>query len=93
MKYGKAINLIRRSKGLTQSALAKKIKTTPGFISLVEKGERSPSLENLKALADALNVPLYLLVLLASGKGELKGISEEQANVLGTKLLNMLWDK
>lgn len=93
MKYGKAINLIRRSKGLTQVALAKKIRATPGFISLIEKEERSPSLESLKALADALNVPLYVLVLLASEKGELKGISEEQASILGTNLLNILWNK
>jgi transcriptional regulator with XRE-family HTH domain len=39
----------RESKGLTQEAVAKKIKRTKGYVSLLERGERTPSFAVLKA--------------------------------------------
>ena len=47
---------IRESKGLNQAELAKKAGLQPSAVSHFEKGRRSPSFDNLRALADALGV-------------------------------------
>ena len=53
---------IRKSKGLSQSGLAKKTGLMPAAISHFETGERRPSLDNLIKLVDALSVSSdYLL--------------------------------
>ena len=53
---------IRKSKGLSQSGLAKKTGLMPAAVSHFETGERKPSLENLVKLVDALSVSSdYLL--------------------------------
>lgn len=52
----------REDKGLSQSELADKAGMQPSAISHFEAGRRSPSFDNLKRLADALNVTIdYLL--------------------------------
>ena len=53
---------IRKSKGLSQSGLAKKTGLKPAAISHFETGQRRPSLDNLMKLVDALSVSTdYLL--------------------------------
>ena len=47
----------REAKGLTQSALAKKVKISVSYVSMLERGLRVPPLETLEALAKALGVP------------------------------------
>jgi transcriptional regulator with XRE-family HTH domain len=90
MNYSKAIKLIRASRGLTQKDLATNSKLDPSFISLVECGKRTPSMHVLEVLSKALNVPFYLLALLASEKEDLKGLDPDQANILGKQLLNIV---
>ncbi len=46
----------RELRGLSQSELAKVAKLQPTAISHFETGSRSPSFDNLRRLADALNV-------------------------------------
>ena len=52
----KKIKALRDSVGWTQSELARKAKVTSAAISLIEKGDRIPSLEVCQKLANALNV-------------------------------------
>lgn len=49
---------IRIKKGLMQKDVAKLSNITPSFYCLIEKGERKPSLETAKSIADALGVSL-----------------------------------
>lgn len=52
----------RESAELSQSELAEKAKLQPSAISHFETGKRKPSFDNLRSLADALNVTTdYLL--------------------------------
>lgn len=52
----------RESKRLSQTDLAKRADLQPSAVSHFETGRRLPSFENLKRLADALNVTIdYLL--------------------------------
>jgi transcriptional regulator with XRE-family HTH domain len=62
MEIGKRIAEIREQAGLTQSALARSIGTSQSAISQIEAGERNPSYEMLRQIADALGVSTPYLV-------------------------------
>ena len=54
---------MRETRGLNQAELAEKAKLPPTTISHFETGSRSPSFDNLRKLADALEVSTdYLLM-------------------------------
>ncbi|MCX7122742.1 MAG: helix-turn-helix transcriptional regulator [Gammaproteobacteria bacterium] len=52
----------REIRGLSQGDLAKKAKLLPSVISLFENNKRKPSFDNLKNLADALDVSTDYLI-------------------------------
>ena len=54
---GNDVRGLRKSRGLTLSELALKIGRSVGFISQVERGLSSPSIDDLRAIATALDVP------------------------------------
>jgi transcriptional regulator with XRE-family HTH domain len=60
--FSEHLRTAREKRKLSQSALAEKAGFQPSAISHFETGRRSPSSDNLKRLADALNVTTdYLL--------------------------------
>lgn len=61
MSIGKNIRMYRQNKNLTLAALAKKIGTYSGTLSLIECGKRNPSVDMLKAISAALDVPIGTL--------------------------------
>lgn len=46
----------RQRVGMTQAELAAKVNTSQGYISAIELGLKTPSLQMLARLADAMNV-------------------------------------
>lgn len=54
--FSQRLNAARRLRGLSQFELARKARLQRVAISLFETGRRSPSFENLKRLANALDV-------------------------------------
>lgn len=68
-KLGALVKSARTESGLTQAALAKKVKSlTASDISKIERGEKEPDTETLKELAKALGVTQTSLLNAASGK-------------------------
>lgn len=55
------IKRIREERGMTQKQLADKVGISGAFMSLIEKGTNKPSDENLKKIANALDVPVEIL--------------------------------
>lgn len=53
----------RTSLGLSQEAFAEKAGLHRTYISAVERGKRSISLDNIQKISDALGVETYLLFL------------------------------
>jgi len=90
MNIGKAIRVIRAARNLSQKQLAEESELDASYISLVEAGRRSPTDETMQAIAKALRVPKYLLLLLGSDKEDLSGISTEQADMLAKQLLDII---
>jgi transcriptional regulator with XRE-family HTH domain len=60
--FGEHLRTLRKAKGLTQVALAYRGEFNRNYIGMLERGERNPSLKNLKRLADALNISLKELL-------------------------------
>jgi transcriptional regulator with XRE-family HTH domain len=61
-QFAAKVSQLRREKRMTQDELAELIDKTPDYISLLERGKRSPSFEVIFALAEALNVPATYLI-------------------------------
>lgn len=57
-EIGRKIKDLRLAADLTQGELAERADLTDGFISQVERGRTSISIDSLKQILDALNVPL-----------------------------------
>ncbi len=93
MNYGKAIKIIRNARGLSQKELARLLKKDASVLSIIESGQRKPNTETLELISKALNVPFYLLILMASDPQELKGINSKDAQKLGAELLGLLLSK
>jgi transcriptional regulator with XRE-family HTH domain len=47
----------RHAKKLTQTALARKAKVSVSYVSMLERGTRTPPLETLETIAKALGLP------------------------------------
>jgi DNA-binding XRE family transcriptional regulator len=57
-----SVRVLRKHRRLTQSELATKAGITQAFLSEIERGHKTGTAETLKALAQALAVPLSVLV-------------------------------
>jgi len=59
----------RRLKGISQKELAKKVQTSQGYISDIEKNTKSPTVRMLYRFADALEIcPRLLLFCIIENK-------------------------
>ncbi len=80
---GKRIRLLRKQQQLSQMTLAEMVDKSPTYISLVENGQKGPSLETLIDVANALKVTMdvllaeYLEQSTAAAGSELAAILED----------------
>jgi len=66
VETGEVIRILRMASGFSISELAKKSAVSVPLLSLIEKGERTPSMALLKKISIALQIPLSSLILLIS---------------------------
>ncbi len=60
-RFGLAIRQRRHELGISQEELSFRAGLHRTYISDIERGFRSPSLENIEKLAKALEIPIYIL--------------------------------
>jgi transcriptional regulator with XRE-family HTH domain len=65
LDLGKTIRILRQARGWKLSDLADKAKVSVSFLSLVESGDRQPSLDVLRRVAQALKLPSEALILMS----------------------------
>lgn len=63
MNIGKKISKYRKLKDLTIRELASLANVTPSLLSQIERGLANPSINTLKLVSKALNVPIYQFFL------------------------------
>ncbi|WP_082818895.1 helix-turn-helix domain-containing protein [Cupriavidus nantongensis] len=54
--FGKTLARLRRERGWTQEFLSFECDLTRNYVSLLERGESSPTLNTISSLAEALNI-------------------------------------
>lgn len=82
--FGKQLQQYRERAGYSQETLAEQIECSTIFISYIERGEKSPSLDTLLKLANALNISIDLLF----GR-ELKHYTSEKLKYIEEQLKNL----
>ena len=61
-QVGTRIRRLRKAKGMSQAALARRAHLTRVYITQLEAGQQDPSLSTINALAKALGVPVTALL-------------------------------
>ncbi len=61
-RLGDRIREQRRTRGLTQEALAESLDLSVAYVSLIERGGRNPPYTTVVAIARALRVPAAMIV-------------------------------
>ena len=90
MDIGRAIKLCRSQKGWTLRELAKRTGIGVSHLSMIEHNQRDASMTAMEAIANALGMPLNVLVFLASDPKELTGINNELKEKLSRAALELL---
>lgn len=90
MKIGNAIKICRTQKGINQLTLAKLAGISKSYLSLLEKDKRDPNIKTLKKISDAMNVPISILIFLATDKEEINNISTELVEKLSYTTLKLI---
>lgn len=90
MNIGKAIKLCRIQKNMRQSELAQASNISVAYLSLIEQGKRDPNFSVLQSISNSLNVPLSILVFLATDSNEMKTLSPELFEKLSITALELV---
>jgi transcriptional regulator with XRE-family HTH domain len=90
MNYAKATRLVRAARGISQGELATRAQCSPSSISLIESGDRQPSLAMAKALARAMNVPFDLFTVLSADSEDTCDMPPADAEYIGRRILSLL---
>ena len=78
---GERIRSLRKEMGMSVTELARRVKTSPSYISEIEKGEKTPSLNLLVRIASELRTGIDYLT-------GLEGFAEKALNVTEVVLLD-----
>lgn len=89
-RIGGTIKMIRTKRGLTQGQLAERAGISVAYLSLIERHARTPNLEVLEQIAAGLDVPLNILLLLASDLSELESLDKAVAERLSLIALKLI---
>ncbi len=87
---GKTIRILRQAKSLKVTDVAKSSDVSVPYLSLVENGERQPSLEVIQRIADTLGVPSEALIVMGMGSDSLK--SNDRRTTALTDMVGKLID-
>jgi transcriptional regulator with XRE-family HTH domain len=90
LNYGDAIRVVREARRMTQQQVAKIAEVEQSYLSLLETGQREPSLSVLGRVSRALHLPLFALAYLASSEEALAVMPEEGRRELSQVVQGLL---
>jgi XRE family transcriptional regulator, regulator of sulfur utilization len=85
--FAKAFRVIRAAQGWQQADMARKLGISASQLSLIEAGKRQPSLRVVEDLAEAVQIPTPLVMLLGSDE---ENLANQDMSALGGALLRLL---
>jgi transcriptional regulator with XRE-family HTH domain len=90
MNLGCTIKKCRKLRGLTQEQLADVLGLSMAHISLLEKNKREPSISVIESIAKALEIPLSVLIFLASENGDIKELKSKYRKILSKDIMDLI---
>lgn len=90
MDYGKALRIARAIAGMEQKQLARKAGLDASHISLIESGNRQPSIRAITKLCRALQIPEPLFTVLAAEPADVRSIGQQEFEKIGEYLAKFL---
>jgi transcriptional regulator with XRE-family HTH domain len=90
MQIGRVLRIIRQAKCIKLSELADLASLSVPFLSLVENGERQPSLGVLRRLSCALGVPVEALIVLSQPSDGSLSTSNGEAKSLALSIQRLV---
>ncbi len=90
MNLGKAIRMCRINRGLKQAELANLAEISVSHLCLLEKDKRDPSLSAVNSISKALEIPVSVLVFLASQYEEIKELNQKQVDDLSRGIMGIM---
>jgi transcriptional regulator with XRE-family HTH domain len=93
MKIGKALKLCRSARDLSLEIVAERAGISTSYLSRLENDKREPTLAMIGKVADALDVPVPVVVFLAAEPGELKGMDKKTEQRFAELALDLIRQK
>ena len=90
MDLGGTIKQCRNVKKLTLAQLSKDCGISVSHLSLLENNNREPSLSAVEAIAKSLDLPLSVLVFLATQKHEATQLSAAHIEALSNNIMDLM---
>ncbi len=90
MNIGEAIQKIRKQRKVKQFTLAEECGITQTYLSLIESNQKEPNLSVLKKIANALEIPLPVLLFLSIDKDDVSTDKQEAFNLLFPSIKSLL---
>ncbi|WP_197523933.1 helix-turn-helix domain-containing protein [Cupriavidus sp. USMAHM13] len=93
MNIGKALRLCRSAKDLSLETLAERAGISTSYLSRLENDKREPTLALVSKLAESLEVPLPVIIFLASDENELSRMDKDIGQRFAELALNLIRQK
>ncbi|HUN21671.1 MAG TPA: XRE family transcriptional regulator [Anaerolineales bacterium] len=90
MQLGERIKERRKEQQLSLRELAEQVDLTASFLSKIELGQSSPSIESLRKIADALQVPIFYFLVESTSKSPVVRRAERLRLVKPN--VNVVWE-
>jgi transcriptional regulator with XRE-family HTH domain len=90
MNIGHALKMCRSAKALSLDQLAERTQLSQSYLSMIESNKREPTLSTIEKIATAMDVPVPIIIFLASEKSDLKGLDDETASRLSTAAMDVI---
>ncbi len=82
--------MCRMNKGLKQAQLAELAEISVSHLCLLEKDKRDPSLSAVNSISKALEIPVSVLVFLASQYDDIKELNQKQVDDLSRGIMGIM---
>ena len=92
MNIGNAIKDLRKQKGFKQTDFAARCGLSQSYLSSIEKGRKEPTLNILKQIANALSLPMPVLVFFSLDQDDIAESKQDAFKLLEPSIKGLITD-
>ena len=92
MQIGRAIKELRQERGLKQNEFAERCGLSQSYLSHIEKGTKEPTLNMLKQISSALDIPMPILVFMSMESEDVSESKRQAFELLEPSIKGLISD-